>query len=178
MKADYPLRFINSVVTKFQQGKECGEESFIIPTSLFEIAKSLIFVEVPYCELNEVKSKHFFKKFHKLSNNSFRIIITWKTRNIQSLFPLKDKGDYKSCVIYKGDVLVVHVILVKPNVMRKLDGMKIIIQLKVQNHQNTFRATSTTILHGLSFQMLQKNAKTRKNLEASHVTLWKPNLNE
>ena len=25
-----------------------------------------------------------------------------KTTNIQSLFPLKDKNDYKSCVIYKG----------------------------------------------------------------------------
>ena len=56
----------------------------------------------------------------------------------------------------KEIVLVVHVTLVKPNVMRKLDGMNIIIQLKVQNHQNTFEATSTTILHELSFQMLQK----------------------
>ena len=50
---------------------------------------------------------------------------------------------------------MVQVILVKPN-MQKLDGMNIIIQLKVQNHQNTFSATSTTVLHGLSFQMLQK----------------------
>ena len=34
----------------------------------------------------------------------------------------------------KEIVLVVHVTLVKPNAMRKLDGMNIIIQLKVQNH--------------------------------------------
>ena len=27
---------------------------------------------------------------------------------------------------------------------------------KVQNNQNTFEATSSTVLHGLSFQMLQK----------------------
>ena len=53
-------------------------------------------------------------------------------------------------------VLVVHVALVKPNVMWKLDGMNITIQLKVQNHENTFEATSTTLLHGLSIQMLQK----------------------
>ena len=39
----------------------------------------------------------------KFTNNSFRTVITWKTRNIRSLFPLKDKNDYKSCVIYKGD---------------------------------------------------------------------------
>ena len=70
MKADYPLRFINSVINEFEKGKECGDESLIIPTSLFEIAKPFIFVEIPYCELNEIKSKHFLKKFHKFTNNS------------------------------------------------------------------------------------------------------------
>ena len=55
----------------------------------------------------------------------------------------------------KGIVLLVHVTLGKSNVMRKLDGMNIIIQLEVQNHQNTIEATLTTILHELSFQMLQ-----------------------
>ena len=51
---------------------------------------------------------------------------------------------------------MLHVTSVKPNVMRKLDGMNVIIQLKVQNHQNTFEVTPTTILHRLTFQMLQK----------------------
>ena len=68
MKADYPLRF-NNIVNEFQKGKECGDENFIIPTSLFEIAKAFIFVEIPYYELNEIKSKHFLKKFHKFTNN-------------------------------------------------------------------------------------------------------------
>ena len=31
------------------------------------------------------------------------MVTTWKTRNIRSLFPLKDKNDYKSCVIFEGD---------------------------------------------------------------------------
>ena len=65
-----------------------------------------------------------------------------------------------------------YVTLVNPNVMRKLDGMNIIIQLKLQNHQNTFEATSTTILLGLSFQMLQKM------LRLGSLTFWKPDLNE
>ena len=56
-----------------------------------------------YCELNEIKSKIFPKNFHKFTNSSFRMVITWKTRNLRSLFPLKDKNDYNSCVIYKGD---------------------------------------------------------------------------
>ena len=50
---------------------------------------------------------------------------------------------------------MVHVTLVKPNIMQKLDGMNKIIQ-QVQNHQNTFEATPTTVLYGLSFQKLQK----------------------
>ena len=103
LKADYLLRFINSVVNEFQMGKDCGDESFIIPPSLFEIAKPFIFVEIPYCELNEIKSKHLLKTFRKLINNSFRRTKTWKTRNIRSLFPLKDKNDCKLCVTYKGD---------------------------------------------------------------------------
>ena len=68
--------------------------------SLFEITKPFIFIEIPYCELNEIKSKHFLKKFHKFTNNSFRMLIICKTRNIRSLFPLKGKNDYKLCVIY------------------------------------------------------------------------------
>ena len=70
---------------------------------MFGITKPLVFAEIPYCELNEIKSKHFLNKFHKFMNNSFKIVITWKTRNIRSLFPLKDKNNYKSCVIYKED---------------------------------------------------------------------------
>ena len=31
------------------------------------------------------------------------MVPTWKTRDIRSLFPLKDKSDYKSYVIHKGD---------------------------------------------------------------------------
>ena len=71
MKADYPLRFINSVVNEFQKGKECGDKSFIIPPSLFEITKPFPFDEIPYCELK----KRFLKKFHKFTNNSFRMVI-------------------------------------------------------------------------------------------------------
>ena len=55
MKADYPLCYINSVVNEFQKGKECGDGSFIIPPNLFEITELFIFVEIPYCELNEIK---------------------------------------------------------------------------------------------------------------------------
>ena len=84
------------------------------------------------------------------------MVITWKTRNMQYLFPLKDKMITNCVLSIKKIVPMVHVTLVKPNIMQKLDGMNIIIQLKFQNHQSTFESTSTSILHELSFQMLQK----------------------
>ena len=93
MKADNSLRFINSVINKLQKGKDHGDESFIVPWDLIEITKPLISTEIPDCQLNEIKSKYFLKKFHKLTNNGFRFVTTWKARNIQSLFHLKDKSD-------------------------------------------------------------------------------------
>ena len=66
--------------------------------------------------------------------------------------------------------LVIHITLLKANVKQKLDGMNIIIQLKVQNHQNTFEATSTIILHGLSFQMLQKKLRPGRT-QKYHILL-------
>ena len=90
------------------------------------------------------------------------MVIMWQTRNIQSLFPLKEKKIINRVLSIKEFVLVVHLTLVKPNVMQKLDGMNIIIQLKVQNHQYTFEGTSTTILHGLSFHMFQKILRAGK----------------
>ena len=143
MKADYPLRFINSVVNEFRKGKECGDERFIIPTSLFEIAKPLIFVEIPYCELNEIKSKHFLKKFHKFTSNSFRMVITWKT--------------IMNRVLSKKEIVLVgHVTLVKPNVMRKLDGMNIILQLKVQNHRTPSKQHQPLFYTGRHFKCSKK----------------------
>ena len=68
-----------------------------------------------------------------------------------------------NCVLSSKEIVfVVHVTLVKPNLMRKLDRMNIIIQLQVQNHQKTFEATLATILHGLSFQMLQKMLRPQR----------------
>ena len=70
MKADYPLRFISNVINEFQKGKECGDESFIILPSLFEITKPIIFVEIPCCELNEIKI--FFEEISQIYQQWFQ----------------------------------------------------------------------------------------------------------
>ena len=91
-----PLCFIDCVIDEFQKGKDHGDESFVIPQDFYSI-------EIPECELDEIKSKHFLKNFRTFANDAYRVVMKGKTRNIQSLFPLKDKNDYKSCVFYKGD---------------------------------------------------------------------------
>ena len=66
-----------------------------------------IFIEISFCELNEIKSKPFLKKFNKFTNDGFRVVIAWKATNMRSLFPSKEKNDYKWCVSYKENVLEV-----------------------------------------------------------------------
>ena len=48
--------------------KECGDKYFIIQPSLFEITKPFIYLETTYCQHNEIKLKHFLKKFHKFTD--------------------------------------------------------------------------------------------------------------
>ena len=108
MNTDYPLRFINSAIDEFQNSKDHGTESFIISSNLFGITKPFISTETSYFELRKFRQKHFLKIFLKFSNNDLRVAITWKTRNIRSLFLLKDKNHYKSCVIYQEDTQLLH----------------------------------------------------------------------
>ena len=75
---------------------------------------------------------------------------------MRSLFPLKDKNDYKSCVIYKGDCSCGSRYIGETKRNAEVRWNEHNNPIKVQNHQNTFEATSTPILHGLSFQKLPK----------------------
>ena len=66
-----------------------------------------LLMNLPYCEKkkeekNEAKSKDFIRKFHKFTNNQFRLTISWNTRKLSSLFRLKDKNWYPACKIYYG----------------------------------------------------------------------------
>ena len=54
MKADYPLRFINSIANEFPKGKVCGDESLIVPPILFEITKIFIFLKYSTVNFEEI----------------------------------------------------------------------------------------------------------------------------
>ena len=128
--------------------------------------------------MNKIKLRHFLKKIHKFISNSFRMVTTWKTRNIQSLFPLNDKNDYKSCIICKGDC---------SSGSRYISEIKRNAEVRWNEHNNPTRSSEpskhhrSNINHYFTWAVISntpKYAKTVKNLGASYIALWKPNLNE
>ena len=74
----------------------------IIPPQLVEIAKKILFLQLPFYEANEKISKSFLNKFYNFTNEKSKLVIRWKTRNLKSLFPLKDKYLHPACKVYKG----------------------------------------------------------------------------
>ena len=105
------------------------------------------------------------------------MLITWKSRNIQSLFPFKEKNDNKSSVIYKGDCSCgsCYIGETKHNA-----------EVRWNEHNNPTKSSEpskhlrSNINHYFTWAVISnapKNAKTRKNLEASYIALLKPDLN-
>ena len=106
------------------------------------------------------------------------MVITWKIKNIRSLFPLKDKNNYKSCVIYKGDCSCCSCYIGETK--RNAE-----VRWNEDNNQTKSSETSkhlrSNINHSITWAVISnapKNVKTRKNLEALYIALWKLNLNE
>ena len=128
--------------------------------------------------MNKIKLKHFLKKFHKFINNSFSMIITCKTKNIRCLFPLEDKNDYKSCVIYKWDFSWGS---------RYIGETKRNAEVRWNEHNNPTKSSEpskhlrSNINHYFTWAVISnasKNPQTRKNLEGLYIALQKPDLNE
>ena len=84
-------------------------------------------------------------------NYSFRILITWNTRNIRYLFHLEVTKINNPVLSFKSYAIQ---IIYKVN---------LIIQRKIYNYEKTFEPKLDTVLQGLPFQMFQKNAETEKN---------------
>ena len=96
LKVGYPIGFIKLVINDFKYSKE--EEQVIIPEWLFDQRKKVLFKQ-PYCPSNERDFKHFIDKIERFTNGRLKLIVSWSTKNIKSLFPLKDRVKHLSCVI-------------------------------------------------------------------------------
>ena len=106
------------------------------------------------------------------------MVITRKTRNIWSLFPLKEKNDYKSCVIYKGDYSCGS---------RYIAETKRNAGVRWNEHNNPTKSSElskqfrSNMKHYFTWAVISnvlKSTKTRKNFEALYIAHWKPDLNE
>ena len=96
------FHFRYSVVAQFNNNtynnnERNEEDKMIIPPQVFEIPKKILFLQAPFCEANE---KNFLNKFYNFTNEKFKLIIRLKTRNLKSLFPLKDKDLHPACKFY------------------------------------------------------------------------------
>ena len=98
----FPVRFIEAVIRDFRRVPVVNEEEeSIIPEWLFD-KKVEFYLRIPFCPKNEEICQAFLKKLDNNTNNKYVFKVIWNTRNIRSLFPLKDKVDHISCVIYEG----------------------------------------------------------------------------
>ena len=88
LNVGYPKRFTSHTVNSFQSDN-------LIPSFLFEERKK-IFIKLPYCQRNEKLSKTFISKLNNFMGFKHIFIILWQTRQIKSLFNLKDKNTHRS----------------------------------------------------------------------------------
>ena len=87
------------MINDFKNSKE--EEQLIIPEWLFDQRKKVLF-KLPYCPSNERDVKRFIDKIKSFTNGKLQFIVLWFTRNIKSLFLVKDQVKHSSSVIYEG----------------------------------------------------------------------------
>ena len=97
-----PARFVEAVIRDFEKVPEVSEEEEnIIPEWLFD-KKVDFYVRIPFCPKNEEICKTFLKKLDGYTDEKYQFKVIWETRNIRSLFPLKDRVEHVSCVVYEG----------------------------------------------------------------------------
>ena len=127
---------------------------------------------------NEQQSKNFINKFNTLANENYKLIIRWKTRNLRSLFPIKDCVLHPACKVYKGvcSCGATYVGETKRNVE---------VRFAEHNHPNGKSEPSKHIVknvtHSFNWSILcsaPTKDRTRKNLEAFFIALLKPQLND
>ena len=175
LKVGYPIGFIKSLINDFKNSKE--EEQLIIPEWLFDQRKKVLF-KLPYCPSNERDVKRFIDKIESFTNGKLKFIVLWSTRNIKSLFPLKDWVKHLSCVIYEGKCSCGRRYIGETitnsdlwwneheNTTAKSEPAKHFAKNK--SHMFTWKVLASAPLHFCKIKIL----------EACFITKLKPNLND
>ena len=172
LKAGYPLKFINSIIRNF----ESDSFEFIIPPGLFD--ERLFFpLTLPYSPENERFSKRFLEKLNSFTVFLYKFVIIWQTRNIKSLFNLKDKVDHVSNIIYFG------LCTCEEDYIGETDRNSQ-IRWKEQNKPTHNSLPAKHLLqnpnHAFSWKVIRRAPKSRskrKIMESFYITKFKPSIN-
>ena len=95
--AGYPKYVMENTIRNFNRKKD---EPLIPPWSFDE--RKHVTIRLPFSSENKKYSAYFISKLVSFTNGKVKFNIVWNTREIQSLFPLQDKVQHLSCIIYKG----------------------------------------------------------------------------
>ena len=117
LAANYPHRFINSVINTFVEKENTKEEEYLIPQNFFEVSKPVILIEMPFSVKKEIASKQLIKKFNCFTSFKFDLRIKWLTKKIRTLFHLKINHYTQHVRYIKEYVFVVRNISWKPKEM-------------------------------------------------------------
>ena len=171
--AGYPIRFIKSVIKQFNEPPDPEE----IPYWLFEDRRTVL-IRLPFCESNEKDSKSFIKRLETFTRDKYIFKIIWTTKKIRSLFPLKDKNQHRSSVIYEGTCTCGEKYI--GETIRNTD-------IRWTEH-NTPSAKSepakhlqNNTTHKFAWKIISsapRQQNKRELLEALYITKMKPGLNE
>ena len=177
--ADFPERFINSVIRNFTtpNNEQNCDDVPLIPPYFFEPPVPFILVDVPYCAENERMSKHFLQKLKSFLSVDCTIVIRWITKKVRNLFNLKSKNPHQACKIYEGTCScgVSYVGETKRNV-----------EVRWSEHNDARKASEPSKhlynnpTHSYTWKIIMnapQNYRVRKNLEASFIAWKAPELN-
>ena len=171
--AGFPVRFTDSIIREYNRGKD----EILIPQWLFEQRKKIFFT-LPYCERNESDVKKFVEALNDFTNNRFIFIVLWRTKKIQTLFPLKDRTDHISCIIYEGKCSCG---LNYIGETARNASTRWLEHSKSTTNSMPARHLLTNTSHVFTWKVLSiapKDTLKRKLLEAFFIKVYKPILNE
>ena len=95
---NFSENFIRNTIEYFNKNKD----DYKTPEWLFDERK-LIILRLPSSESNKKFTKSLIKKLVIFTNNKCKFDVVWNTRNIRSLFQIKDNVKHYSCVVYEGN---------------------------------------------------------------------------
>ena len=98
LSVNFRYNFLQSTFNSYQQQSE-----WLIPNWLFEEKHEKdIQIRIRFCQSNEHYALEFIRKLESFTKEKYSFARIWKTRDIRSLFNLKDKASHLSSVVYEG----------------------------------------------------------------------------